>query len=99
MLIVQLCAPIYATPQQLMLETPMVKYSLCRLALAAAAVIFAAAPYASAQEKRRPRELDGYWAFESVTIDGKKQNGEPGAFFIIRHDGTYRIAKRGSKPE
>jgi hypothetical protein len=55
---------------------------------------------AFAADKRRPQELHGYWAVQTVTVNGKDESGgEEGSFLIIRANGTYRVAKRGRKPE
>ena len=50
-------------------------------------------------EPNRPAELQGYWLTKSVVVNGKQDGGEEGSYLIIRADGTYRIAKKGRKPE
>jgi len=55
--------------------------------------------FLSASKLNYPTELSGYWAIQSVSINGNVDKGEKGSYLIFRKDGTFRIAKRGKKPE
>ncbi len=43
--------------------------------------------------------LHGYWEVQKVLVDGNEDGGEVGAYWIFRDDGTFKIVKRGRKPE
>ena len=54
---------------------------------------------ASGEAISRPVELEGYWELQSVTVDDEEDTGEQGSYLILRAGGSFRIVKRGRKPE
>lgn len=65
--------------------------SLCLLCL----VIYASAE----EENKEEHALTGIWEVQKITVDKKEDGGEAGAYWIFRADGTFKIVKRGRKPE
>ena len=43
--------------------------------------------------------LIGYWEVQNITVGGVEDKGEAGAYWIFRKDGSFKIIKRGRKPD
>ena len=57
------------------------------------------ASISAAEEQLSTHVLTGYWEVQGMTVNGKEDRGEAGAYWIFRQNGTFKIVKRGRKPE